>query len=90
MRLCTPAIIYLVFGILTLLGMVTQGVSGKAHIINILSVGVWTALLQYLCSVGLGGLSWFFLLLPVIITLAALIAISSIISNLKKETPSGK
>jgi hypothetical protein len=90
MGLCTPAIIYLAFGILTLLGMALQESSGKAYVVNILSIGVWTALLQYLCAVGLGGLSWFFLLLPIFITLAALIAISSIISNHKKETSSGK
>ena len=65
--ICAPAMIYLILGIFAILAMIYQkydiiGILGK-----IIFIGLWTWLLNYLCSVGHSGVSWVLLLLPFIL-----------------------
>jgi hypothetical protein len=62
MKLCTPALVYLVLSVIGLfLG------SKMFTVIHILGILLWTFILNYLCSIGLKTVSWILVLLPVII-----------------------
>lgn len=71
-NLCSPAQIYAVFSFLAIISMIVMkqysGVVGKA----VFAI-VWTILLNWLCSMGYTGLSWFLLLLPILLIVGALV-----------------
>lgn len=62
MKLCTPALIYLVLSIIALF-LGTKMITA----VNILLILLWTFILNYLCSIGLTTISWILVLLPLII-----------------------
>jgi hypothetical protein len=72
-KLCTPAVIYLVFSAITILTIVLQKVSAVAIIVKMLFVGIWTWFLNYLCSKGYSWISWGMVFLPFILLLLNLI-----------------
>ena len=69
-KLCLPSVIYLILSALTVLGMIASfsfvwdpvGFLGQ-----VAWTGLWTYVLNDICKRGYEGLSWFLLLLPVII-----------------------
>ena len=69
-KLCLPSVIYLILSALTVLGMIASfsfvwdpvGFLGQ-----VAWTGLWTYVLNDICKRGHEGLSWFLLLLPVII-----------------------
>lgn len=74
-RLCTPAFIYAVMHIVllafTLLKYLSRGdlFNSKvmsAIIMNIILIAIWAFILNYLCSINLGPVSWFLVLAPFI------------------------
>ncbi len=71
---CTPAQIYLVFGIIV---MIISSIKTKPSIVSIiihsLYIILWTLLLNFICSKGYVGVSWFLLLLPFIFIVGIII-----------------
>ena len=65
-KLCTPALVYLVISVLVLVYLVFSGMSALTLIMKSALIVLWTFLLNWLCSRGLGVLSWIIVLLPVI------------------------
>jgi hypothetical protein len=61
MKLCTPALIYLVLSVIAL--FLGAKMFTIMHIIGIL---LWTFILNYLCSIGYTTISWILVLLPLI------------------------
>jgi hypothetical protein len=63
-KLCTPAMIYFVVAVITLV----IGVFTNFHILSLLIKGlfilVWTWFLNYLCKKGYSVISWILVLLP--------------------------
>ena len=63
-KLCTPAMIYFVISVITLV----IGVFTNFHIISLLIKGlfilVWTWFLNYLCKKGYSVISWILVILP--------------------------
>ena len=72
--LCTPATIYLSISFLGLIFLV-----GKVAPISLLSkvifIGLWTWFLNFLCTRGWGGLSWFLVLLPWVFLLLSMLVV---------------
>lgn len=67
-KLCTPALIYLVISVIVLLSLLFSGsISALTLVMKSALIVLWTFLLNWLCSRGLGVLSWIILLLPVIL-----------------------
>ena len=64
--LCTPAIVYLVIGILSLIWYFTQYSFGTV-LFKAIFVGLWTWLLNFICSRGYTYVSWILVLLPIIL-----------------------
>jgi len=65
--ICPPAMIYLVLGIIAILVMAYQEHDIIGILCKIVFVGLWTWLLNYLCSIGHSGVSWILLLLPFVL-----------------------
>jgi hypothetical protein len=74
--LCLPALIYLIIAIISIISTVAYGqFELLALVLQIVFVGLWTWLLNYICKRGYEGLSWFLLLLPYIIMAIFLISV---------------
>ena len=63
--LCTPAVVYVVFTAFSLIGMIFGGQYGPA-VSNFIFAFIYTYFLNWLCSKGYPGVSWFLVLLPFI------------------------
>ena len=65
-RLCTPALLYLIFSISQVLIDTFKGMYNTA-MIKFLLAFIFTFLLNYLCEAGLGVLSWIIIFVPFIL-----------------------
>ena len=65
-QLCPPALIYLVFSITQVVIDTTRGMYNTA-LMKIWVAVVFTILLNYLCTLGLGIVSWFIVFIPFIL-----------------------
>ena len=64
-NLCPPALIYLIFSITQIVIDTVKGLYNTA-LIKIWVAFIFTILLNYLCSLGLGIISWFIVFVPFI------------------------
>ncbi len=80
---CTPAQVYLVFAvILFVISSIKVKPTLVSVIIHSLYIIFWTVLLNYICSKGYTGVSWFLLFLPFIfIVVTILISIGMSINK---------
>ena len=62
MKLCTPAILYLVLASIALI--FSMQLSFLTVFIHIIFIGVWTFILNWICRNGLTWVSWLLVLLP--------------------------
>lgn len=67
-KLCTPALVYLVISVIVLVCLLySGGISALTLIMKSALIVLWTFLLNWLCSRGLGVLSWIIVLLPIVL-----------------------
>ena len=66
-KLCSPAMLYLAIATISIIAGFMQRVAVPSLIIKMIFVGAWTWFLNYLCSKGHSGISWFLVLLPFIL-----------------------
>ena len=71
-KLCSPALLYLVLGALSLAYMATI-IPASAALIKLLFILVWTWFLNFLCSKGYSVVSWILVLLPFIFIVVMLV-----------------
>ena len=68
-RLCSPALLYLIIAIISII----MGIVAKAQpitlVVKALFVVIWTWFLNFLCSLGHEGISWFLVVMPFVIML---------------------
>jgi len=82
--ICTPALIYLVFSIAQITIDTVKGFFNTALVKLILTIIV-TLLLNYLCSSGLGILSWIIVFIPFIL-MTVIVAMLLFVFNLDPKT----
>ena len=81
-KLCTPALIYFVVAAIAIVFGIFQKFQPLSLIIKALFVLFWTWFLNFLCTKGYTGVSWFLVLLPFIfIALIVVIALEVAVSN---------
>jgi len=85
LNLCTPALVYLVLSILTIIVLVIQK-SLDGIIMNIACSLAWLWLLQILCNRGYVTLAWVLVLLPFIILAIILVLLVGLLSSSKGAT----
>ena len=71
-KLCSPALLYLILGALSLAYMATI-LPASAALIKLLFILVWTWFLNFLCSNGYSVVSWILVLLPFIFIVVMLV-----------------
>jgi hypothetical protein len=64
--LCTPAKLYLILLIPGIISFIYNKSIGKL-VVTLIWAPIWAYLLNWLCSKGYSGVSWFFVLIPVIV-----------------------
>ena len=85
MKLCPPAIVYLVLSIIALI--LNMKFSILSVLIHIAFIVVWTFILNWICSKNLVWLSWLLVILPyVFMFLVLLIAVEFVaLSNEQRQ-----
>ena len=86
-KICTPAMLYLVFSILTMILIIYQGLSPGSAIVKGLFVLAWTWFLNFLCLKGHTTISWFLVLLPFLLMLAMFAMAMEVATSVVKKEP---
>jgi hypothetical protein len=81
MSLCSPALLYLIIGIIAIVSMIYSKTDMQTVAMKGLFVALWTWFLNFLCSKGHEGISWFLVILPFVIMALAVVAMSNIIGG---------
>lgn len=81
MSLCSPALLYLIIAIIAIISMIMSKVDMQTIAMKSLFVIIYTWFLNFLCSKGHEGISWFLVILPFVVMALAIIAVSNIIGG---------
>lgn len=73
MKLCSPALLYLVLSIIPMLALIFYDVSIGVFLVELFFVALWTWILNFFCKKGFSGVSWFLVLFPIFISTIAII-----------------
>ena len=73
MEICTPAFVYLVLEVLSVIVLIIKNAGSLALLIKIAVIALWTWLLNFLCKNGYTVASWVLLVLPFIFTIILII-----------------
>ena len=79
-NLCPPALIYLIFSITQIVIDTVKGLYNTA-LVKIWVAFIFTILLNYLCQLGLGIISWFIVFIPFLL-MTLVVAILLLMLNL--------
>lgn len=72
MHLCTPALIYFILAIMSILLLIVNKTTVLIVFTNMVVILLWTWFLNFVCNKGFTTISWILVLSPYIITLIAL------------------
>ena len=81
MSLCSPALLYFIIGIIGIVTMIYSKTNMQTVVMKALFIAIWTWFLNFLCSKGHEGISWFLVILPFVVMALAIVAISNIIGG---------
>lgn len=77
-KLCTPAFVYFVLGVISILVAISYGLGFYSILAKVILILTWTWFLNYLCFKGLKGLSWFLVIVPyLMLVVAVLVALDA-------------
>ena len=83
--LCTPAMVYIVIAIIGIMMSAFHNFQPLSLLMNVIFVIVWTWFLNFLCTKGYTGISWFLVLLPFILLLLAGVIMLEIFATAAKK-----
>ena len=66
-ELCTPAQIYFVLSLISLVFVIMKRFQFSTIMMKLITIAIWTWFLNFLCSKGYKSVSWFLVLLPFIL-----------------------
>ena len=81
MSLCSPALLYLIIASMALVSMIYSKVAMQTVAMKGLFVAIYTWFLNFLCSKGHSGISWFLVILPFVVMALFIVAMSNIIGG---------
>jgi hypothetical protein len=90
LRICTPATIYLVLGIISVLVSMFSDFSVMSVLSKSVFILIWTWFLNFLCSKGYEGVSWFLVLLPFIFIIVVFLIGLEIFKKIENNTNNKK
>ena len=68
--ICAPAMVYLILSVIGLISVSVIKFSIMSILLKVIFIGLWTFLLNYLCSTGYTVVSWILVVLPIIFMVA--------------------
>ena len=80
-KICTPAMVYLVISVFSLIIIIFKGMSASSVIVKGLFVLAWTWFLNFLCVKGYKTISWFLVLLPFLLMLAIFVMAMEVVKT---------
>jgi hypothetical protein len=83
-KICTPAKLYFVLAVLSIIIGMVNGIHVMAILGKLLFAVVFTYFLSWLCKIGLKPLSWFLVLLPFIVILLVMFGLYDMTKMNKK------
>jgi hypothetical protein len=83
--LCTPAVVYLVLAIISILYMIADRFSIENILFKTVIIAIWTWFLNFLCSKGHTGISWFLVVLPFLFMIFFILVIIHHLHKFKNE-----
>jgi len=89
MSICTPAMVYLVFSIIAIIGIISKGLFASSVVIKGIFVLLWTWFLNFLCVKGHTTIAWFLVLLPFLLMIAMFAVAMEVIATVAKNASSG-
>ena len=90
MKLCTPALLYFVLAVISILFMIINKTAAAYVFGNIVGVLLWTWFLNFFCNKGFTIVSWVLVLSPYVIILIALATGVINMSDLQESQPPKK
>ena len=86
-NLCSPALLYLVLSIIAIILMIVNRMQPLSIVVKALFIVIWTWFLNFLCKHNHEGISWFLVILPMVLMLVmfALSYETILFMNLKRE-----
>ena len=84
-KACSPAQLYFVLGLISILASLKINVHINSIIINSCLLLLWTYLLNVFCNWGWSGLSWFLVLFPYVILLLAIFLLPLVFTKKVKK-----
>jgi hypothetical protein len=81
MSLCSPALLYLIIALMSIISMIYSKTDMQTVAMKGLFVIIYTMFLNFLCSKGHEGISWFLVILPFVVMALAIVAMSNIIGG---------
>ena len=81
MSLCSPALLYLIIALMAIISMIYSKTDMQTIAMKGLFVIIYTWFLNFLCSKGHEGISWFLVILPFVVMALAIVAMSNIIGG---------
>jgi high-affinity K+ transport system ATPase subunit B len=85
MKLCSPALLYLVVSIITLLLMIVVKFNALSIIYKLIFIAFWTYILNFICSKGYNNISWILVLLPYLFILLMFAMFSTGLGNSQSQ-----
>lgn len=85
-KICTPAMVYLVLSIISIILIIFKGMSASTVLVKGLFILAWTWFLNYLCVKGHTGISWFLVLLPFLLMIGMFVMIMEVATNIVKNS----
>ncbi len=65
--LCSPALLYLIISIIAIIMMISQKMKAMTIVVKALFIVIWTWFLNFLCTKGHEGISWFLVIMPFVL-----------------------
>ena len=90
MKLCTPALLYFVLAVMSILFMIVNKTVAAYVFGNMVGVLLWTWFLNFFCNKGFTVVSWVLVLSPYVIILIALATGVINMSDLQEAQPPKK
>lgn len=88
--LCSPALLYLIISILSIIMMIVRKMQPMTIVAKAIFITIWTWFLNFLCSKNHESIAWFLVILPMVLMLVVFslayetVLINSLRRDLKK------
>jgi len=85
MKLCSPALLYLILSLFSVLIALSSKFQPFTILVKLIFISLWTYFLNFLCIKGYSDVSWFLVVLPFFIMLGMFIIAFETLSVAKKN-----